>query len=399
MTEEEEAKVKDESGGGALNAVDDSLPDALAVDDDSMNENEVLGDIEGDIERIRNHSTVRTVLRRSDIDTVNSTRTLCDSDIEYLMIHGRRYCGEYYMPIDEAEQSRGQMLHGVFRDIFNYRLTSVPLHNPKNILDIGTGTGEWSIEMGEQYPEAEVIGTDIARIQDTAVPENVYFQIDDAEHEDGWTFSAEFDLVHLRCMQGAFRSWQRVYSEAFKALAPGGYLEVIDFDNHTRILSYFSDDPGVAAWLAAVNEASKRSGRPRGDAHLNPELLREIGFVDVSVSEKSIPTGAWPMDPYEQNLGKHFLLTMFHGVEAMALRPLTENMDWSIEDVAKSIKLVEDRLWAVALDKEKSKGMGFIVKTLVGMKPLEDDIPEVDVPDEESIKTLTSLNGDIYIDK
>ena len=315
------------------------------------------------------------------------------------MIYGRRYCGQYYMPNDEAEQARGQMLHGVFRDIFDYRLTSIPLHNPKNILDIGTGTGEWAIEMGEQYPEAEVIGTDIARIQDTAVPENVFFQIDDAEHEDGWTFSAEFDLVHLRCMQGAFTDWQHIYSEAFKVLAPGGYLEVIDFDNHTRILSYFRDDPDVAAWLVAVNEASKRSGRSRGDAHLNPDLLREIGCVDVRISEKIIPTGAWPTDPRERNLGKHFLLTMFHGIEAMALRPLTEYMNWGIEEVEQSIKFMEDRLWAVALDKEKSQGMGFIVKTLVGMKPFEGGVPEVDVPDEESIKTLTSLSGDIYSDK
>jgi len=303
------------------------------------------------------------------------------------------------MPNDEAEQSRGQMLHGVFRDIFNYRLTSVSLHNPRHILDIGTGTGEWAMEMGEQYPEAEVIGTDIARIQDTRVPENVFFQIDDAEDEDGWTFSAEFDLCHMRFLQGAFRNWQRIYSEAFKVLAPGGALEVIDFDNHTRVLSYFRDDPDVSNWLVAVNEASKRSGRPRGDAHLNPDLLREIGFVDVSVSEKIIPTGAWPTDPHEQNVGKHFLIAMFDGIEATSLRPLTEHMNWAIEDVEKRIKYMQDRLWAVALDKEKSKGMGFIVKTLVGRKPLGGCTPEVDVPDEESIKTLTTLNGDIYSDK
>jgi hypothetical protein len=35
----------------------------------------------------------------------------------------------------------------------------------------------------------------------------------------------------------------------------------------------------------------------------------------------------------------------------------------------------------------------------VGVKPFEGGVPEVDVPDEESIKTLTSLNGDIYSDK
>ena len=90
---------------------------------------------------------------------------------------------------------------------------------------------------------------------------------------------------------------------------------------------------------------------------------------------------------------------MFDGIEATSLRPLTEHMNWAIEDVEKRIKYMQDRLWAVALDKEKSKGMGFIVKTLVGRKPLGGCTPEVDVPDEESIKTLTTLNGDIYSDK
>lgn len=98
----------------------------------------------------------------------NSTRSLHSSDIEYITIHGRRYCGDYYMPNDEAEQERGQMLHSIYKKIFNDCLTSVPLHNPTKILDVGTGTGEWVMDMGDQYPKADVIGTDIARIQDTA---------------------------------------------------------------------------------------------------------------------------------------------------------------------------------------------------------------------------------------
>jgi SAM-dependent methyltransferase len=324
----------------------------------------------------------------------NSTRTLHDSDIEYLTIHERRYCGDYYMPNDEEEQERGRMLHDIFRRIFDNRLTLVPLHNPTKILDIGTGTGEWSMDMGEAYPKAQVIGTDIAPIQPRAVPSNVFFEIDDAEHEDGWTWGEEFDLVHLRSMQGAFIDWKHVYREVFRCLKPGGFIEVLDFDNHTRLLSYFRNDPDVEKWLAAVNEASRRSGRPRGAAHLDPDYLNEIGFVDVCVSEKIIPTGAWPENEAEQDVGKHFLLAQLWGIEAVCLRPLTEHMSWKIEDVRRSISFVENRLNSVAMDKERSKGMGFIVKVLVGMKSSDEAIPEVDIPDEESIKTMKSINGD-----
>jgi methylase of polypeptide subunit release factors len=36
-----------------------------------------------------------------------------------------------------------------------------PLKNPLRILDIGTGTGIWAVDIAEQYSMAEVIGTDL----------------------------------------------------------------------------------------------------------------------------------------------------------------------------------------------------------------------------------------------
>jgi cyclopropane fatty-acyl-phospholipid synthase-like methyltransferase len=47
------------------------------------------------------------------------------------------------------------------------KLYVAPLDETKTqrILDIGTGTGIWAIEMADQFPQAEVIGTDLSPIQ------------------------------------------------------------------------------------------------------------------------------------------------------------------------------------------------------------------------------------------
>ncbi len=111
----------------------------------------------------------------------SSERSLYVEDLDYVLENGRRYCGNYIFPNDELEQDRMRVMHQVYLQLFDFELTSVPLDEPQYILDIGTGTGEWAIGMGELYPSTEVVGVDISAIQPTAVPHNVFFEIDDCQ--------------------------------------------------------------------------------------------------------------------------------------------------------------------------------------------------------------------------
>lgn len=47
-----------------------------------------------------------------------------------------------------------------------------------------------------------------------SVPPNVQFQIDDLE--ESWTFSFNFDYIHVLMMTGAFRDWPAFYRQAFQ---------------------------------------------------------------------------------------------------------------------------------------------------------------------------------------
>lgn len=54
----------------------------------------------------------------------------------------------YLYPNDEQELDRLDMQHHMFKIVMDGKLYNVPLDNPKQILDIGTGSGIWPIEMG-----------------------------------------------------------------------------------------------------------------------------------------------------------------------------------------------------------------------------------------------------------
>lgn len=343
--------------------------------DDRMDDVDITlqEDVEEETQRYHRAPVARTMFRqrRGDDDTLNSIRSLYDdAQVVYFELYGRRYCKHYYMPNDEAEQTRLQMYNSLYYGLFNNRNTTVFLQDPEKILDIGTGTGDWAMAMGEDYPEAEVIGTDLAKIQPSARPLNVFFEIEDAEEEGGWIWGEnEFDLVHFRYMCGAFADWKYIYKESFRCLKPGGWIEVIDFDDHKGALQYFQGNSEVHGWLSAIKEGSGRAGRPRTVQHLEPEYLASLGFTDVKCTNYDIPMGPWRDDIEGQTVGKHFLVATIAGIEAVSLRVLSEHMGWEYSEIMRLCEVVRDACWKTALDTEKSKGMSFRVKVLTGRKP------------------------------
>ncbi|KAI1816035.1 S-adenosyl-L-methionine-dependent methyltransferase [Poronia punctata] len=301
-----------------------------------------------------------------DVDTLESTRSVTDRDISYVMENGRRYCGTYYMPNDDDEQVRLQLLNQVYLKIFDGELTTVPLESPTQILDIGTAVGEWAIDMAELYPECEVTGTDISNIFERRVPQNVFWEIDDAELE--WERPSNYyDLVHLRDLTGAFKDWEAIYKSAFRCLKPGGWIEVLDFDDKKGmhdLFAYFEPEAMLYNLVHDVQEASILSGRPRGVGHLEPRLLVNAGYVDVKLTEYSIP-----LKTKDGSTGKFWLLSFLNGVEAASLRLLTKFKGWSAEDVRLGCEAAGAELMTLAQDSQRAKTFVVKLRVLTGRKP------------------------------
>jgi hypothetical protein len=76
------------------------------------------------------------------------------------------------------------MKHAMIVNLCGGKLHFAPIgEHPQNIIDLGTGTGIWCMDMGDEYPSAQVLGIDLSPIQPVWVPPNVKFMVDDAEQE------------------------------------------------------------------------------------------------------------------------------------------------------------------------------------------------------------------------
>jgi SAM-dependent methyltransferase len=209
-----------------------------------------------------------------------------------------------------------------------------PLKNPQRILDIGTGTGQWAIEMGDEFPNAEVQATDLSPIQPLNVPSNVHFFIDDASEDDWVLPPSSFDYIHTRVLGGCFTNFQDVIKKAFYYLKPGGWMEsqepmpTTSCDDGTM-----APDWPVLEWLNYLDAASEEAGRPLRIGNKLKTWYEEAGFVDVQERIFQMPMNGWPEDEYMKNVGRMSEDNWLDGLSGFSMAYFSRVLNWNKNEI------------------------------------------------------------------
>ncbi|KAL0782489.1 hypothetical protein CaCOL14_000395 [Colletotrichum acutatum] len=272
-------------------------------------------------------------------DRISSyTASLSSSVLDYPTEYGRRYhafrSGAYVFPNDETEMDRLDVVHTLLVKTIGNRLFLAPIdeHKTHRILDVGTGTGIWAMEMGDLFPNAEILGNDLSAIQPAWVPPNVKFEIDDVESE--WIGEDKYDFIFSRYMAGALADWPTYVRRVYENLNPGGWAEFQDWDYMLYSDDGTTEGTELLRWMGYFMEACEVLGR---DGQVGPKLetlVREnTGLINIVHKPFKIPAGPWAKDPHLKDIGMCNLIQMLDGLEAFTLRLLCGVLGWTKEEV------------------------------------------------------------------
>ncbi|KAM0540778.1 hypothetical protein ACHAPJ_013509 [Fusarium lateritium] len=305
----------------------------------------------------------------SDISTY--TASLSSSVLNYPTEFGRQYHAynpdSYNFPNDEAERERLDLTHllmtkGIGNQLF---LAPVDLNKPARVLDIGTGTGVWAISVGEEYPNAEIIGNDLSAIQPSWVPPNVKFEIDDVEQT--WIHD-KLDFIFSRYMSTSILDWPKLVKNTYERLNPGGWVEFQDYN-----LLYYSEDGSLTEdhhlrkWVKLfIDTARAKLNREPCPGPKLEEWVKDAGFTNVVHQKFRLPLGSWPKDEHLKDIGMCNIAQLLEGLEAFSLKIFCGVLGMSMEEVLVMLAKVREELQA-----RKYHAM-FDFHVVYGQKPLED---------------------------
>ncbi|KNG86832.1 hypothetical protein ANOM_004911 [Aspergillus nomiae NRRL 13137] len=298
------------------------------------------------------------------------TTSLSSSVFAYKFEHDRRYHAyrdeKYYLPNDDEEKGRLDLFHHILTLGCNNKLHLAPISaNVEEILDLGTGTGIWAIDMGDIYPSAKILGNGLSPIQPTLVAPNVRFEVDDVEND--WVYRSEFDYIHARYFAEAIKDWPNLLRQAFKYeiriffgypsaclyghwcgdrfTKPGGWVEFQDFEMQFYTTNgEFKTGCPLEKWCTESIEGLRSVGLEPSPGPKLQQWFKDVGFTNVQQKVVPVPVGVWPKGKRLKTVGALNYHQFNGGLDGMSLRIFTAMKGWQPEELREFLADVREDL-------------------------------------------------------
>lgn len=264
------------------------------------------------------------------------------------------------------------VVHHLWLLTLHDKLFLAPISNPKRILDVGSGTGLWAVDIADHFPDAEITATDLSPILYTSAPPNLSFEIDDACSE--WTYPPNhFDFIHIRGLTGCIRDWPYTYGQVYEHLAPGGWVEHLEFSIATNAdpdSTKHADQIITAFSQSVIGVGEEKTGMTFKIVEQMKDLLANGGFIDVHEEKFIWPIGAWPKDPHLKDLGRWGERNWSEGIEGWVMALYTRLLGWTYEEVQAFVKDVR------AVIKNRKNHFWHEVRCVYARKPFPGEVIE-----------------------
>jgi len=199
----------------------------------------------------------------------------------------------YVLPTDLGEINRLDFQHYMLRFALrgNY---GAPVQQPGAILDVGGGTGRWSVELASVFPQAQIVSLDLSdpsapggALTGAPIPPNVTFQV--ANVLEGLPYpDAAFDFVHQRLLAFALPldRWPDDVRELVRVTRAGGWVELVEGRPAVHVQT-----PALATlhqWV--LDFCTRRNIDPLVGNQIDG-FLRQAGLDRVTMREVRLPLG------------------------------------------------------------------------------------------------------------
>ncbi|KAJ5105046.1 hypothetical protein NUU61_002393 [Penicillium alfredii] len=228
------------------------------------------------------------------------------------------------MPNDEEEQDRMDLAHHMSASpslpyspspalltptnrwlmLMKCELFEAPVTHPQKILDLGTGTGIWGIDIAHSQKRMSLATISAPSNQPNWVAPSLEFIVED--FEDEWLYPPNnFDFIHARLLAGCVADWPKFIQKIYTHLKPGGYFEIQE-----SAVWVWSDDGTLPAdsamlhYVQALNAVGRASSRELNIYDKLHDWLVDAGFEDFSQFTYPLPYSPWPRDLYHKEIDR-----------------------------------------------------------------------------------------------